>query len=52
MKKFKKNVQKVICFFFAHVLVKVVEIDNGRSKYGYLLCGRCDHQEDYQYDYG
>ncbi len=52
MKKFKKKVQKVICFFFAHRLVGVVDIDNGRSRYGYMICQRCEHQLDYQYDYG
>ena len=42
---------KLICYLFGHNYRKYVEIDNGRSKYGYFKCSRCEHEDAYQYDY-
>ena len=43
--------KKLICYLFGHKYIKQVEIDNGRSKYGTMLCQRCDKAIDYQFDY-
>ena len=43
--------KKIICYLFGHNYYKVTEIDNGRSKYGYHKCSRCEHEEPFQYDY-
>ena len=48
MKALKKG---HICFKRGHNFVLVTKIDNGRSVYGHLLCGRCGFEENYQYDY-
>jgi len=40
-----------ICFDKGHNMFLVVEIDNGRSKYGEHKCSRCGYKEPFQYDY-
>lgn len=40
-----------ICFDKGHNMYLVVELDNGRSKYGHHKCSRCGHEEHFQYDY-
>ena len=39
------------CFDKGHSMYLVIEIDNGRSKYGDHRCSRCGHTEPFQYDY-
>jgi hypothetical protein len=40
-----------ICFERGHNMFLVVEIDNGRSKYGEHKCSRCGFVDSFQYDY-
>jgi len=43
--------KNLLCKIFGHNMFLVVEIDNGRSKYGDHKCSRCGKVEHYQYDY-
>lgn len=40
-----------MCFDKGHAYFVVTTIDNGSSRYGHYKCGRCGHEESYQYDY-
>ena len=48
----KTPTPKDLCKWEGHIMYKVTEIDNGRSKLGEHKCSRCGHQEPFQFDYG
>lgn len=46
-----KYLQKLWCFIHGHDFTKIVEFDNGRSRWGELRCMRCNKEHQWQWDY-
>jgi len=46
-----EGMEKLLCFIFGHKYIKRAEKDNGYSLYGDMLCRRCGHVHNWQYDY-
>lgn len=47
----KNKIQKLICFFFGHRMVKLWEVDHDQFKYGSLKCYRCGYKDGYDFKY-